>query len=194
MWNSGRERVLRRDEWDHPSYPLSLYCGWIIGGESCNYYKHRICMWKRKIHNDPLHPDSKRLIEFCFFVKRNENEDRGQVGRTGSGEKEKRGGTFPLWENHPQSVPNWPRGDEALRLWESRVAFNQRSLFFQEAGAPAALRSLSRCWELHALYFILLIKRMLQERKVNFTQMFQLNIIDEPKCSGVKKRNTLFKV
>lgn len=118
MWNSGRERVLRRDEWDHPSYPLSLYCGWIIGGESCNYYKHRICMWKRKIHNDPLHPDSKRLIEFCFFVKRNENEDRGQVGRTGSGEKEKRGGTFPLWENHPRSIPNWPRGDEALRLWE----------------------------------------------------------------------------
>lgn len=90
-----------------------------------------------------------------------------------------------IMRKSPWNFPNWPRGDEFLRLLESWVAFNQRSLFFQEAGAPEALRSLSRCWEPHTLYFILLIKGMLQEGRIYFAQMFHLKTIDEPKHSGV---------
>lgn len=158
---------------------------WIIGGESCNYHKHRICFQKGKISSDPLHLELECLIEFYFLQKK---KWKGRQGSSRTNrklrEKEKRR-DFPLWENPPWNIPSWPRSDKFLHLWERWEAFNQRSLLFQESGAPAALCSLSRCWELHDLYFILLIKGMLQEGKINFTQMFHLNTTDEPKHSGV---------
>lgn len=48
---------------------------------------------KKKFQRTPLHLNLERLIEFCFLLKRNENEDRGQAGQTGNSEKkEKRRG------------------------------------------------------------------------------------------------------